>query len=196
MSVEPALTGLLLITAATRILELAISRRNLSSLSRTASAAGAELRGCEAPGAYALMVSLHLLLLIAPAYENTVCARATPWPLFAGAALLWCAGQALRWSSVRALGESWNSRGIVSPVAPVVQRGVYRRLRHPNYLGVMLEAVALPLAGSAWISLAILAPAVAAVTWRRLLAEERLLSQLPDWNSAFRNRNRLFPTCR
>lgn len=194
MNLAPAYAALLAATVGTRILELAISRRNLAALAREADRAGGRVIRCESAAAFAVMAVLHVLLLAAPALEHALLDRRAPAWLFGAALLAWSAGQALRWASVRALGAAWNAVGAVSTLQPVVRHGVYRRLRHPNYLGVLLEAVALPAAGGAWISLAALTPWIALVTWRRLLAEERLLAELlPEWSRCFADRNRLFP---
>jgi len=185
MKIELAFAGLLLVTGVSRVVELAISRRNLAVLRAHAAREGGVVRACESRGAFAVMVVLHLLLLLAPALENSSLQRVTPGFVFAVALVIWSLGQILRWLSIRALGMSWNVHGAVSTVQPVIQSGLYRWIRHPNYLGVLLEAIAIPLAGSAWLSLALLVPVAAVVTWRRLRAEERLLAELPEWRDAF-----------
>lgn len=193
MMLEPWFAALLLVTAATRIVELAISRRNLTVLRARAVRNGAIVRDCESRAAYSGMVALHVSLLVLPAIESAGFARVTPWQVFVPAVALWSAGQALRWASVRALGSSWNARGATASDQVIVHEGVYRHLRHPNYLGVILEAIAIPLAGSAWFSLGALVPTVILVTWRRLRAEEQLLAELPDWQASFHDVNRLIP---
>jgi methyltransferase len=44
------------------------------------------------------------------------------------------------------LGGRWTTRIIVLPGAPLVRRGSYRFLRHPNYIVVALEVAIVPLA--------------------------------------------------
>ncbi len=51
---------------------------------------------------------------------------------------------------IASLGGRWTTRVIVVPGAPLVTRGPYRFLRHPNYLIVALEIPVLPLAFGAW----------------------------------------------
>lgn len=196
MRPELPLVALLLVTGGTRIVELVISRRNLAALRAQAARTGGVVRVCESGGAFAVMVALHLALLLLPAVENAVLQPATPPWLFACALVLWGTGQALRWASVRALGSAWNARGAVASTQLVVTGGIYARLRHPNYVGVLLEGLALPLAGSAWMSLALLGPALLAVTWRRTRAEERLLAELPAWRAAFLSPSHLAPGSR
>jgi len=44
------------------------------------------------------------------------------------------------------LGRFWTTRIITLPAAPLIRRGPYRFLRHPNYVLVMAEIAVLPLA--------------------------------------------------
>ena len=48
------------------------------------------------------------------------------------------------------LGRCWTTRIITLPGAPLVRRGPYQFLRHPNYLIVQAEIAVLPLAFGAW----------------------------------------------
>jgi len=60
--------------------------------------------------------------------------------------------QALRWWCITTLGPRWNTRVVVVPGLPLVARGPYRWLNHPNYVAVVAEGIALPLVGSAWVT--------------------------------------------
>ena len=48
------------------------------------------------------------------------------------------------------LGRYWTTRILVPRETPLVQRGPYRFLKHPNYAVVAAEIVLLPLALGAW----------------------------------------------
>ena len=69
------------------------------------------------------------------------------WALWLG---LWLAAQALRYAAMRALGERWTVRILVLPGEPLVRRGPYRFMRHPNYLAVTVELLVAPLMFGAW----------------------------------------------
>jgi methyltransferase len=60
--------------------------------------------------------------------------------------------QALRWWCVATPGRHWNTLVIVLPEAPLVRRGPYRWLHHPNYVAVVAEGFALPLVHTAWLT--------------------------------------------
>ncbi|MDH6577435.1 isoprenylcysteine carboxylmethyltransferase family protein [Kitasatospora sp. MAP5-34] len=136
---------LVLLTAAERLAELLVARRNATwSRSR---------RGVEyGPGHYPVMVLLHTALLAGCLAETRFAARpfvpALGWPMLT----LVLAAQALRWWCIGTLGPRWNTRVIVVPGLPLVTTGPYRLFSHPNYLAVVAEGVALPLVHSAWIT--------------------------------------------
>jgi methyltransferase len=50
------------------------------------------------------------------------------------------------------LGHQWNTRVIVVPGLSLVASGPYKWLRHPNYVAVIAEGIALPLVHTAWIT--------------------------------------------
>jgi methyltransferase len=133
------------LVALERLAELVVSRRNLAwSLARGGSEHG--------KGHYPVMVVLHTALLVGAVVEVAVADRpflpALGWPMLA----LVIASQALRWWCIRTLGPRWNTRIVVVPGWPLVHRGPYRVLSHPNYVAVVLEGAALPLVHTAWVT--------------------------------------------
>ena len=51
---------------------------------------------------------------------------------------------------IATLGPYWTTRVITLPGAPLVRRGPYAFMRHPNYAVVCIELAVLPLAFGAW----------------------------------------------
>jgi methyltransferase len=75
--------------------------------------------------------------------------------------------QAARVWVVASLGPYWTTRVITLPGAPLVRRGPYAFMRHPNYAIVCIEVAALPLAFGAWqIALVFTLANAALLTWR------------------------------
>jgi len=75
------------------------------------------------------------------------------------------------------LGRRWTTRIIVLPEAPLVRRGPYRFVNHPNYLVVFGEIAVLPLVFGLWrvaLSFTLLNIAVLAV---RIRDENRALGR-------------------
>jgi methyltransferase len=155
--------------AVERLAELVVSTRN----ARWSFARGGVETGREH---FPAMVALHVGLLVGAPVEVLVAGRPflpwLGWPMLA----LVVAGQALRWWCVASLGRHWNTRVIVVPGAPLVDRGPYRRLRHPNYLAVVVEGLALPLVHTAWITAVVFTALNAAVLRARLRVENAALA--------------------
>ena len=129
---------IVLAVAAQRLLEMLYARRNTARLL----AAGGSEAGA---GHYPLFILLHAGWLVAlfvavPAEVGIL------WPLigvFAGLQLgrVWV---------IASLGRYWTTRIITVEGAPLVRRGQFKFLRHPNYAIVTCELAVLPLAFGAW----------------------------------------------
>lgn len=119
--------------AAERLGELAYARRN----TRRLLAAGAIEVGA---GHYGLFILLHTAWLATLVLSVDATTRIAPAWLAVFAVL-----QAARLWILLSLGRFWTTRIITLPGAPLVRRGPYRFLRHPNYLVVTLEMAVLPL---------------------------------------------------
>jgi len=63
---------------------------------------------------------------------------------------LYAALQLARIWTIASLGPYWTTRVITFPDRPLIVRGPYRFMRHPNYAIVACEIALLPLAFSAW----------------------------------------------
>lgn len=157
------------LTAVERLAELVVSTRH----ARWSFARGGVESG---RGHFPAMVALHTGLLVACVVEVLVADRPfLPW-LGWPALVLVVASQALRWWCIGTLGERWNTRVIVVPGLPLVDRGPYRWLRHPNYVAVVVEGLALPLVHTAWVTAVAFTVLNAVLLLRfRIPAEERAL---------------------
>jgi methyltransferase len=76
-----------------------------------------------------------------------------------------------------ALAERWTTRIIVLPNAPLVRRGPYRFVDHPNYLVVIAEILVLPLAFGLWKVALVFTLLNAMVLATRIRAENRALGR-------------------
>lgn len=118
-------------------------------------------------------------------------------PVLAACALLaTLTGQVLRYLSMRSLGKRWTLSIMSLPHQPLVDSGIYRYLRHPNWLGVILEIAALPLIHSAYFTAILFSIANAWLMSQRIKSEERALSQETNYAEAFAHRPRFIPGMR
>jgi methyltransferase len=75
------------------------------------------------------------------------------------------------------LGRRWTTRIIVLPNSPLVRRGPYRFVNHPNYLVVMGEIAVLPLVFGLWRIALIFTLLNAAIIAIRIREENRALGR-------------------
>ena len=75
------------------------------------------------------------------------------------------------------LGDRWTTRIIVLPQAPLVRRGPYRWLNHPNYVVVAAEIAVLPLVFGLWQVAMLFSLLNAAVLAIRIREENRALGR-------------------
>ncbi len=113
--------------------------------------------------------------------------------LAAIALMLTLAGQGLRYLSMRSLLKRWTLPIITFPGLPVVNSGIYRYLKHPNWLGVILEIAALPLIHSAYLTTIVFSIANALLMSRRIPTEEQALSEDTNYADVFANQPRFIP---
>ncbi|HYG86535.1 MAG TPA: isoprenylcysteine carboxylmethyltransferase family protein [Azospirillum sp.] len=125
---------IVLLVAVQRLVELAVARRN----TRRLLAEGAREEGA---AHYPLFVLLHAGWLVALFALTPPDAAVNPWLL-----VLFVLLQAGRVWVIASLGRYWTTRVVTLPGAPLVRRGPYRWVRHPNYLVVAGELAVLPLA--------------------------------------------------
>lgn len=166
-------TALIAATAVERLVEVRVSLKN---------AAWAFARGGVESGRahYPFMVVLHTGFLLACVAEVWLLDRPFLPALGFPALIVALLCQGLRWWCITSLGPRWNTRVIVVPdLPPIRDRGPYRWLRHPNYLVVVTEGLALPLVHSAWITALSFTLLNAALLWVRVGVEERALRQPP-----------------
>jgi methyltransferase len=162
---------LVVLVGVERLAELVVSRRNAAwSMAH----GGREYGG----GHYPAMVVLHTGLLVGAVAEVALADRPflpwLGWPMLA----VVLASQCLRWWCISTLGHRWNTRVIVVPGLPLVASGPYAWLRHPNYVAVVAEGLALPLVHSAWVAALVFTVLNAALLRVRIHTEDNALRAL------------------
>ncbi len=155
---------LLALVAVQRLAEVAYAERNTRALiARGAREAGR--------GHYPLIVLLHAAWLVAILLMLPE-VRVIFWlPL-----VLFLLLQAARVWVIATLGPYWTTRIITLDEAPLVRRGPYRFVRHPNYLIVAGEILLLPLALGEWQVAAVFTLLNGAMLAWRIRAEDAALT--------------------
>lgn len=157
-----AVVVLALVTAQ-RLGELVLADRNTRRLRRQ----GAVETGA---GHYPFIIALHaswLLGLWVLARDRSV-----NLPLLT----VFVALQAARVWVIATLGPRWTTRIITLPGVPLVRKGPYRLLSHPNYAVVVAEIALLPLAFGLWGYAVVFTLLNAAMLWVRIRSESGALA--------------------
>ena len=145
-----------------RVFELGIGQRNTK---RLLAKGAVEV----APGHYPLIVVLHAAWLLG------LWLLARDRPINLAWLIVFAVLQAARIWVIATLGERWTTRIIVLPGAPLVRKGPYRVLRHPNYVVVAGELLALPMAFGLELFAVVFSLLNAAVLFIRIRAEQGAL---------------------
>ncbi len=161
-----------------RLAELAYSARNLRRRSGVESSRNRAI--------YPLIIAIHTIAIVGTLLRGG--RLVSP----AWLALL-IAAQPLRAWVMATLGERWNTRAAVPPDTRIETGGPYRYIRHPNYVVVVIELLALPMAfGLRRLAVAI-ALANAVLLAFRINEEERALLRVPGYREYMASVPRFIP---
>lgn len=113
---------------------------------------------------------------VAMAVEGAWSGPSTPEALSLGLAIFGFA-KALKIWAITTLGIRWTFRVLVLPGAPLIARGPYAFLRHPNYVAVVGEIVGIALVVWALVTGALSVACFGALLSRRIRVENRALGR-------------------
>jgi methyltransferase len=171
---------------ACRLIEMTISRRHQRALG----AKGAPLIPEPIFGA---MVALHTGVIAGAAIEVLALNRPYTAALGVPALALVVMANLLRFWVIATLGVHWNVRVVRSMPLGVVTGGPYRFVRHPNYVAVFVELLALPLVHGAYLTAAAGTLLHLLILQRRVSLEESVLMADEGYRSAFAHKPRFVP---
>lgn len=160
------------LVALERLAELVVARRNLAW---ARSLGGVEHGRGHYPGIVAVQAGLLAGALLEVWLLGRPFLPALGWPMLAVAVL----AQGLRWWCIATLGRRWNTRVVIVPGLPLVARGPYRLMPHPNYAAVVAEGVALPLVHTAWLTATLFTVVNLGLLRTRIRVENAALSTAP-----------------
>jgi methyltransferase len=186
MTTSSAYFVLLLAVGAGRLIEMRLSRRHQRALAERGA------RRAPEPG-FVFMVALHTGVLVAAALEVWLLHR--PFTAIVGvpALVAFVLSNVLRWWVIATLGPHWNVQVVGSMEMGVVTGGPYRWIRHPNYVAVFVELLALPLIHGAWLTALVGSVLHVFVLRRRLALEEAVLASDPVYRDLMGRKPRFVP---
>lgn len=188
----PVYTALVVAVGLIRVVELLLSKRNRS---RMRARGATEVREPH----FGAMVLVHVGVLVGSLMEAWLLRRAA-LPMLALSMLGLLLGSiGLRWWTIRTLGAHWNV-AIMDSIdkdgggrLTVATGGPFRWIRHPNYLAVFCELLAVPLLHAAWISASVGTAAHIWVLYHRVRTEESVLLAHPSYREAMGDKPRFIP---
>lgn len=170
MTTKYIFVGIVLAVIVQRLFEMQISKNNEAYIL----ALGAKKHSDNHLGTVKVLQTIWFVAAIAEVWYFD---RPFYIVLAAVALSLTLVGQLLRYLSMQALGRRWTLPIITLPDTPIVDKGIYRYLRHPNWLGVILEIAALPLIHGAYLTAIIFSLINAWLMSQRIQTEEQALGE-------------------
>ena len=179
--------GLLATVGVARLVEMRLSRRHQRELAA---------RGFsrEPESGFWMMVTLHTAVLVGAAIEVVVARRPLVLPLALSALVILVLANGLRAWVIRAMAEHWNVNVVNSLGMGVVSAGPFRFVRHPNYVAVFVELLALPLIHTAYVTALVGAALHLFVLRRRIALEDGILLRDPAYRAAMGDKPRFVPS--
>jgi protein-S-isoprenylcysteine O-methyltransferase Ste14 len=116
------------------------------------------------------------------------------WLRLAGLLIL-AAGLIIRWAAVLNLGSAFSANVAIRDTQRVRTTGLYRYIRHPSYLGLVLIFLAIGIYSRNWISLAIMLVLPTLALLYRIKIEEAALHEAfgEEYAAYSRSTKRLIP---
>lgn len=150
-----------------RIVELAMAKRHEKILKKTG-AVEFDRKG------YPFIVAMHAAFFVSLPVETLLLKRSVS-PFWIILLVVFAAAQFLRYWAISSLGVYWNTRIIVAPNHPTINKGPYRFLRHPNYVAVITELAVVPLIFSCYFTAVVFTLLNSILLQRRIRIERRAL---------------------
>ena len=97
--------------------------------------------------------------------------------VFVAGLIVFTLSKVIKYWAIATLGSRWSFRVLVPPASSLIQRGPYRFMRHPNYVGVMGELGGMAMIARAIISGSLSVAVFAVLIAKRIQVEERALDR-------------------
>lgn len=109
--------------------------------------------------------------------------------------LLMISGLTLRYLAAKTLGEFYTRTLLVTPEQQVIKQGVYKVVRHPGYLGILIASVGAGLATANWIVVVTIIMTKFIGLSYRIYSEEAMLKVAlgDNYRAYMENTSRLIP---
>ena len=181
--------GIWIITIIFRLFELRLAKKNLAKRKSEPN-----LQIAKEPFFF-LFVILHSSFLVAVPIEILFLQRSFELQLGLICLLVYAICLIMRMSVLLTLKENWNVKVVYDPnsKASIATTGLYKYIRHPNYLIVILEIAAISLFHSAYFSFLFFSICNFSILYFRIRQEEAALMLNPFYKKHFSDKKRFVP---
>ncbi|MDX1959966.1 MAG: isoprenylcysteine carboxylmethyltransferase family protein [Leptospiraceae bacterium] len=182
------LLGLIFVTSILRIIELRIAKSNLDQRKSST------LIQVKEPFFF-LFVVLHSSFLIIVPLEAILLDREFNFIIALSSISVYFICLLLRFHILFVLGKFWNTKIIYEKEIKegIITNGIYKYIRHPNYLVVILEIASISLFHSSYYSFIFFSIFNFILLFFRIKKEENALFQNDYYSEHFQNKKRFIP---
>lgn len=170
--------SIVIFTAVQRIVELFISKKNEKYIVNNGGIIIPETN-------YIFMVLLHTSWILLLLYYALFVDLIFNFNLALIGIILFLCGQILRITAIKTLGKRWTTRIAILPNIPAINGGIFSYIRHPNYLGVVIEIAALPIVAGLFGVSTIFSIFNLIILYFRITKEEETLNKHNSYNQIF-----------
>lgn len=108
--------------------------------------------------------------------------------------LLIFVGLVIRWVAILTIKKSFTVNVSVSEAQTIIRTGIYKRIRHPSYLGSLLSFLGLGMAFGNWLTIVVIfLPIFWAFLYRIKIEESALRNAFPKYAKYIQETKRLIP---
>jgi protein-S-isoprenylcysteine O-methyltransferase Ste14 len=123
-----------------------------------------------------LVIIVSVVLAIMCVWVKATRFQITEWLYYTLTIGLMILGLIIRWSAIITLGRMFTTNVAIQDNHQLVEKGLYRYIRHPSYSGLLLEFLALGFYTANWLSMITLLGPITTAVMIRILREEKVLS--------------------
>ena len=129
----------------------------------------------EAGWSYKLLHSFYIVVFVATVIEYYTLRRGIRWPLSVLGVILVMAAMTVRLTAIKALGRFWSLEVEIREEHQVVREGIYQHIRHPAFLAMAVEIVAIPLVANSFYTILLAMVTFMPLLFLRWRVEEQAL---------------------